>query len=70
MNFDLQKILAGKDAYRRTLAELPLGEKLRLLDAMRERSITLRRANPSGPSPSVIREDSADYRTNKPPRES
>lgn len=44
MTFDLQKILESKRALRRTLAALPIGEKLRMLDALRERTLTLRRA--------------------------
>lgn len=39
MNFDFQKIFDSKTAHRRKLAALPIGEKLRLLDAMRERAI-------------------------------
>ena len=42
MKFDLQKILESKAAHRRKLARLPIGEKLRLLDAMRERAIVIR----------------------------
>ncbi len=68
MNFDIQKILESKAAYRKGLADLPIGEKLRLLDAMRERAVTLRRANPSAPSSSTINEEPAEYKTSKPPR--
>ena len=39
MNTDLQRIFESKAAHRRKLADLPIGEKLRLLDAMRERAI-------------------------------
>jgi len=42
MTFDLEKILASKRDYRRRLAALPIVEKLRLLDAMREREIAIR----------------------------
>jgi hypothetical protein len=40
MTTGLQKILESKAACRRTLADLPIGEKLRPLDAMRERTIS------------------------------
>ncbi len=58
MTSDLERLLAGKRALRRKLQDLPLGEKLRLLDAMRERALTLRRA--VGTSRSV-REPPAPY---------
>lgn len=41
MTFDIQKILESKREFRRGLAVLPIGEKLRLLDALRERQLTL-----------------------------
>lgn len=41
MTFDLSDILASKRAHRSRLAALPIGEKLRLLDALRERTIAL-----------------------------
>ena len=37
MSFDLRKILESKRALRRDLAARPMAEKLRLLDALRER---------------------------------
>ena len=43
MSFDLEKILASKRALRRDLATRPIAEKLRMLDALRERALTLRR---------------------------
>jgi putative transposase len=42
MSFDLQKILASKRALRRDLAARPIAEKLRLLDALRERQLAIR----------------------------
>ena len=42
MTFDLQKILESKEARRRDLASRPVAEKLRLLDAMRERELAIR----------------------------
>ena len=44
MNPDLLRILEHKQALRRSLAAHPLAEKLRLLDALRERAVVLRRA--------------------------
>ena len=62
MSFDLQKILESKRALRRDLAARPMGEKLRLLDALRERDLAIRgRAIHSDSS--TVREESAPYRT-------
>jgi hypothetical protein len=44
MNFDLQKVLDSKMAYRQKLAKLPVAEKMRMLDAMREQAVALRKA--------------------------
>jgi len=38
----LQEILESKRARRRELASLPVAEKLRMLDAMREREVAIR----------------------------
>ena len=48
MTFDLQKILESKRAMRRNLAARPVAEKLRMLDAMRERALALRTSTPKG----------------------
>jgi hypothetical protein len=42
MSFDLQKMLESKRAYRQQLAARPIGEKLRILDALRERTLAIR----------------------------
>lgn len=42
MSFDLQKMLESKRAYRQQLAARPIGEKLRILDALRERALAIR----------------------------
>ena len=42
MTFDLQKIFESKRKIRRELAMLPIEEKLRLLDALRERELAIR----------------------------
>ncbi len=67
MSFDSQKVLKSKAAHRRKLADLPIGEKLRLLDAMRERAIAIRGATPE-PDSSVLREDPVPYRITPNPR--
>ena len=62
MSFDLQKMLESKRALRRQLAARPVAEKLRLLDALRERELAIRgRALHSNSS--VLREEPAPYRT-------
>ena len=48
MKSDFQRILESKATYRRKLAGLPIGEKLRMLDEMRERALTLQHAAPDG----------------------
>ena len=61
MNFDLQKILEGKRAMRRNLATRPVGEKLRMLDALRERQLAIRGRAVHSESPGV-REEPAPCR--------
>lgn len=56
MTPDLSAILESKRLYRQRLAARPVAEKLRMLDAMRERALLLRR-----PSSTVVREDPAPY---------
>jgi len=48
MGFDLEKMLASKAAMRKRMAELPIREKFRMLDAMRERELMIRRATGRG----------------------
>ena len=62
MSFDFQKIFDSKAAHRQQLADLPIGEKLTLLDALRERALAIRKATPISDS-SVLREDAVPYRT-------
>ena len=62
MSFDLQKILESKRALRRDLAARPVAEKLRMLDALRERELALRGRAAHSDS-TVLREKSPDYRT-------
>ncbi len=40
----MKRILESKRALRRKLASLPVAEKLRMLDELRQRALTLRRA--------------------------
>jgi len=42
MDRNLQRSLDGKKAYRRKLASLPAGEKMRMLDELRSRAQVLR----------------------------
>lgn len=60
MSFDLQEILKGKRALRRELAALPVAEKLRMLEALRERALAIRPAKPA-PGAGVLREEPPPY---------
>lgn len=42
MTFDLQRIIKSKHVYRRVLAQQPVAEKLAMLEALRDRTRTLR----------------------------
>ena len=42
MTADIERILASKREYRARLAALPIAEKLRILDRLRERELALR----------------------------
>jgi len=63
MSFDWQKIAESKQAYRRKLAAKPIVEKLRLLDAMRERAVIIRQATDR--ESNVVHEESTQYGTTK-----
>ena len=63
MSFDQQKIIEDKRALRRNLAARPIGEKLRMLDALCEREIAIRgHSVPTSPATGRLREDSTVYR--------
>jgi hypothetical protein len=62
MSFDLQKILESKRAFRRDLAARPIAEKLRILDALRERELAIR-GRAVEPASAVLREEPTPYRT-------
>jgi hypothetical protein len=61
MTADLQTILESKRRYRQHLAKRPIAEKLRMLDALRERALLLRPE-----SSSIVREEPTPYRAVKP----
>ena len=65
MSFDFQKIAESKDAHRRMLAALPIGEKLRLLDGMRERTVAIRGSHLAEPMSPRLREEPEEYRASK-----
>jgi len=48
MKLDRTRVLETKRAFRRQLAALPIAEKLRMLDALRVRTLAIRRASISG----------------------
>ncbi len=48
MSFDFQRLQVGKRSLRERFAAKPVMDKLRLLDAMRARAVTLRDAMPRG----------------------
>ncbi len=63
MTANLQSILESKRTLRRKLAARPIGDKLRMLDSLRERELAIRsRSMPSASS--VLREDPVRYRAN------
>ena len=62
MKFDLQKILDDKRRWRRDIAARPIEEKLRMLDALRERELAIRSHTTHSDS-GVLREEPAPYRT-------
>ncbi len=63
MNFDIEQMVASKQAFRQRLANLPIAEKLRLLDAMRERAVIIRQATDR--ESNVVHEESTQYGTTK-----
>ena len=65
MSFDLQKILESKRALRRNLAARPVAEKLRMLDALRERALAIG-THPHSTTAGALHEKSPDYTTQQP----
>ncbi len=64
MTFDLQKMLESKRAYRARLAALPIGEKLRMLDALCERQRAIL-GSATDSEESVLREEPGTYEERK-----
>ena len=62
MSFDLQKILESKRAFHRDLAARPIAEKLRMLDALRERELAIRGRAGASNAGNALREESTPYR--------
>ncbi|HET8942799.1 MAG TPA: hypothetical protein VFN13_12520 [Rudaea sp.] len=62
MTTDIARILESKRAHRNALAARPIAEKLRLLDALRERELLIRRASLRGAQTiHEVHEDAASY---------
>ena len=59
MKFDINEMIKSKEAFRQRLAALPIAEKLRLLDAMRERALAIREASVGGQV--AVREEPPNY---------
>ncbi len=47
MTFDLEQMLRSKKEFRERMAARPVAEKLRMLDALRARALSIRAAKPS-----------------------
>ncbi len=63
MTFDLQHIIESKRAHRQNLAALPIAEKLRMLDAMRERELAIRgQGIPMDAGSRIVSEEAYPYR--------
>lgn len=54
MEHDLARISENKRAFRKQLAARPLAEKLRMLDALRERILAIRHASNSEPAQKAV----------------
>jgi hypothetical protein len=61
MTFDLARILQSKREFRQRLAARPIEEKLAMLDALRERALALRPAQPA-PESGALREEPPAHR--------
>ena len=67
MTFDLQRIIESKRAWRRSLAQRPVAEKLAMLDELRDRTRAIRAAAARWRA-MVVRESPPEYHT-KPPQD-
>jgi hypothetical protein len=71
MKHDLPSIEQSKRTFRRQLADRPIAEKLRMLDALRERTLAIRRASDSSPKKkAIVQEKHLRQRTKSPWRPS
>jgi hypothetical protein len=57
MKTNLRRIVEGKRALRKQLAERPIAEKLKMLDALRQRTLAIRRASNSGTAKNPVASD-------------
>ena len=64
MSFDLRKILDDKRRLRRELTARPIEEKLRMLDALRQRELAIR-GRAANSDPDFRRDEPAPYRTKR-----
>jgi hypothetical protein len=60
MSFDFDEMLRSKQALRQRLTSLPIAEKLRLLDELRQRAVAIRSAGSNAGN--VVREEPATYK--------
>ena len=61
MTFDLEKIVQSKREYRQCLAAHPIAEKLAMLDALRDRALSLHAAR-EGYKSAQLREECPPFR--------
>ncbi len=61
MSFDMEKILESKRMFRQQLATRPIEERLAMLDALRERALAIRAAQPIL-KPGALHEQPPSYR--------
>ena len=61
MTSDLQRIIESKRAWRRSLAQRPVAEKLAMLDELRDRTRAIRAAAARRKA-TVVRESPPEYR--------
>ncbi len=60
MEYDLSLILISKKAYRKKLALMPIGEKLLLIEKMRERDLTIAKSRSDLAEKLMSRHERAD----------
>ena len=64
MKFDIDEMVKSKEAFRQKLVALPIADKLRLLDAMRERALAIQGTRLG--KGAVVREEATHYRRANP----